>query len=374
LVVAAVGAAVAIIGALGALALWKAGFFDEFIASFGKVGAVATETIQGIKDAVEAGDIELAFKLLWNGILIGFLEFRGGLQKGMRDLVKDLASFVPTDTLKGVLAGGVMGLADGIVAENDAAIEELRAAQKTLIEAAKMDAETRRKRDALAKKKASAAGGTADDPNTMMDDVANAIGLAMIQDEEKRAIASIEQRYQKEIDAALSAGKDVRGIYAKRDADILAATTQFQNKRLEEQAKAEDEAAKRKADGEKKLADDIEELKIKSTKEGIDQQLALNELARRRELAEAERLGIDLAKVNEKYDLLAKGITAGGSASTSPIPSRGTFSNRELRDFGGGATSEIKSLLEKIARNTSQTADSTSSTDDNTKALSKVFE
>jgi hypothetical protein len=374
LVVAAVGAAVAIIGALGALALWKAGFFDEFIASFGKVGQVATETIQGIKDAVEAGDIELAFKLLWNGILIGFLEFSGSLQKGFEDLIKSITSKVPTGVLKGLLGGGVSDLI-GTSAETQKAIEQLNQIQAKTRELAALrakNARDQRARDA-AKGKA-VASGTADDPNAMMDDAANAIGLAMIQDEEKKAIAAIEMRYQKEIDAALAAGKDVRGIYAKRDADILAATTQFQNKRLEEQAKAEDEAAKRKADGEKKLADDIEELKIKSTKEGIDQQLALNELARRRELAEAERLGIDLAKVNEKYDLLAKGITAGGSASTSPIPSRGTFSNRELRDFGGGAASEIKTLLEKIARNTSQTADSTSSTDDNTKALSKVFE
>ena len=375
LVVAAVVAAVAILGALGALALWKAGFFDEFIASFGKVGAVATETIQGIKDAVEAGDIELAFKLLWNGILIGFLEFSAGLQKGFEDLIKSITSKVPTGVLKGLFGGGAGSALFGNSSDTQKAIEQLNQIQAKTRELAALrakNARDQRARDA-AKGKA-VASGTAEDPNAMMDDVANAIGLAMIQDEEKKAIAAIEMRYQKEIDAALAAGKDVRGIFAKRDAEILATTTQFQNKRLEEQAKAEDEAANRKADGEKKLADDIEELKIKSTKEGIDQQLALNELARRRELAEAERLGIDLAKVNEKYDLLAKGITAGGSASTSPIPSRGTFSNRELRDFGGGAASEIKTLLEKIARNTSQTADSTSSTDDNTKALSKVFE
>ena len=160
-------------------------------------------------------------------------------------------------------------------------------------------------------------------------------------------------RYQKEIDAALKAGNDVRGIYAKRDAEILATTTQFQNKRLEESKRAEEQAAKEKADTEKRLADEIEELKIKATKSGIDQQLALNEVARRKAIEDAKRLGIDLAAVNQKYDLIAQGIK-GGEVATSPIPSRGTFNNRELADFGAG--SQVQTILKQIAEHSESTS------------------
>jgi hypothetical protein len=372
LVVAAVGAAVAIIGALGALALWKAGFFDEFINSFGKVGQVATETIQGIKDAVEAGDIELAFKLLWNGILIGFLEFSASLQKGFEDLIKSITSKVPTDTLKGLLGGASSSLF-GNSAETQKAIEQLQQIQDKTRELAALRAKSAREQRAKATTGGGATAPAIEDFTSQLQDAVNIIDLANIKDREQKELKALEQRYLAEVAAAEKSGKDTLGIKAKYDAQVYATKKRFADERAAEEAKQEEEAAKRKADAERKLADDIEELKINASKEGIDKQLALNELARQRELEEAKKLGIDLAAVNEKYNLQA-GIIKAGEETISLAPSRGTFNNRELRDFGGGATSEIKTLLEKIARNTSETAGSTSSTDGNTKALSKVFE
>jgi len=111
----------------------------------------------------------------------------------------------------------------------------------------------------------------------------------------KREIALTRLNYEEQIRRAKKAGLDVSLVEKAREMKIAQI-----RKRYADEANAE------RLRGEKDLAYNIARLRIEATKTGIQRELALLDLERRRELEQARELGMKTALIEKKYELRRK--------------------------------------------------------------------
>lgn len=204
-----------------------------------------------------------------------------------------------------------------------------------------------------------------------MADRLHALQVSHIDDEHKRRMASIKERFRLEKREAERAGKDItklRGLEIKE--------LDFERGRNRKEIAREDTRRQAERAEEKEAEDfDRERLGIMLAEEGVSEDLALNELERRRALKEQAALigaaqgrigeAIDAGDVSReialKRELIAAQARVGGineefdkraqlakqreGVSTTDI--RGAFSARAIQGMGGANTSEM--ILKKAA-------------------------
>jgi len=108
------------------------------------------------------------------------------------------------------------------------------------------------------------------------------VRLQMIEDEERRQLEAIRRRHAAEMEAAREEGRIAAEIAALRQTQIV-----------EEEAlrvKFQKEREQRQKDFQKDLTSDIEELRIRASKEGLEEELGILELEKRREIEAAKKL------------------------------------------------------------------------------------
>jgi len=135
-----------------------------------------------------------------------------------------------------------------------------------------------------------------------------------IYDDHERAMAMIEIEYNKELDLIKEIGNKKEAQDRKSQADALYAA----RKESEEQQRANQAV---EADAERAWA--IEELKAKTTMRGKKLALELNEIERRKAIAEANIKGENLETINKEFDLRKRMIEMESSGPTVA----GTFSS-----------------------------------------------
>lgn len=206
--------------------------------------------------------------------------------------------------------------------------------------------------------------------------------LRMIEDEQQRALAALRHRHAEELKAAEEEKRLAIEIAAMRRVQALEEAAL-----LHEQIKKREEAEKRFRDD---LDADLEELRIRAAKEGLDEDLAILELEKKREIEAAQELYPDrtetwrsgsgdlvtqtikgvippevLAAIEEKYGLkeqIAKEMYKPQQADMAPT---GTFSGYALAALGGGSSPQertakgVAALVEKIAELLGLTEDQT---------------
>jgi TP901 family phage tail tape measure protein len=179
--------------------------------------------------------------------------------------------------------------------------------------------------------------------------------LAMIADEEARALKRIRAQHKAEMDAAVENKQNTTALANVQAAEIAAIEAEHQRRRDEEKQREDDAKARRQAD----LQEDIEDLTVKTQYDGLDEQLQLLENQRKRAIAEAETLGLSVDEINKKYDLLTTLAKQGDTVQdvahkTSPT---GTFSAQLAGRLGGASSIDKKQLdaMEKIEGHTAGT-------------------
>jgi hypothetical protein len=191
--------------------------------------------------------------------------------------------------------------------------------------------------------------------------------LSRIEDEEQRALALMNERYNAEQTALEKKGATTAQLWKldqARELELAAIRQRFADERAEEdrrqadeQAEAEQARAEALARRTRALDQEIARARINATMEGADRDLALLELERQAALEEARELGTDASRVNELFDLRAQALRVPdlvGEQATK-LGARGTFSAFVERAFGGRSTAErAAKAAEKTAENTDQ--------------------
>ncbi len=174
--------------------------------------------------------------------------------------------------------------------------------------------------------------------------------LALIADEEMRELAAIKAKHDAEMEEARKTGMDTEALGRVQSAERLAITTEHQRKRDEEMRKADEDRAKNQKD----LQDEIEELTIKASTSGLDQQLRLLEEERRQAIRDAAKTGEPVDLINKRFDLMKQLAKQEAYAKLPGLT--GTFSAQQAARMGASSIEERQlKMQEKIEKNTAET-------------------
>lgn len=185
------------------------------------------------------------------------------------------------------------------------------------------------------------------DYQAKLDERAHQARLAMIADEETRALEAIRAKHDAEMEEARQAGRDTEALGRVQAAERLAIVSQHDRRREEERKRTDEQRAERQTT----LQEQIEEMEIKVQYEGLDQSLKLIELERQRRLEAAPISGESVADINRFFDLqeeLAKRAGLAGLEQRTSVA--GTFSAQMAARMGGTIEDRQLRTLEEIAR------------------------
>ena len=148
-----------------------------------------------------------------------------------------------------------------------------------------------------------------------------------IEDPKARELELVRLRYEKEVEAARKAGQDIKLVEAAREEELAQIRKKYQDERVK---------------SEQDLQQELAELRIRATKTGWQEELALLKLQEQQELEAAGKSGVDPAKVGEKFDLL-RGMSIKQAMSNIKPPElavRGTFNAAAMQSLQGGDAAE----------------------------------
>ncbi|HPZ14680.1 MAG TPA: phage tail tape measure protein [Bacillota bacterium] len=132
--------------------------------------------------------------------------------------------------------------------------------------------------------------------------------ISMIEDRTQREIASINQRYQKEMEKAKELGASEAKVRAAWEAEVEAVKAKAAKERAEEEKRERE----RLEEDRRRFTEDIDqqlaEARIDATLEGTEKELAKLNLEKQRALAEAAELGVAPDKIEELYKLKEEAI------------------------------------------------------------------
>jgi len=206
--------------------------------------------------------------------------------------------------------------------------------------------------------------------------------IAQIDDEQERELARIRAKYDAEREEARKLADDLAAAGNEPEAArALAAVAEIdeaeaaevrgvENRELDDQLAAKVADLKERAAAQATVKDDVARLEIQANKEGLDEQLALLELDRKKALEEGVAAGVDPAEINKKFDLLGQIATQQAQipAAAAAIGPRGTFSAEAAERFGAAsdpidriakATEESAAANKRSAKANSETAKNT---------------
>lgn len=179
--------------------------------------------------------------------------------------------------------------------------------------------------------------------------------IEAIEDEQQRAIAAINARYDAEREKAKELGAPMANVEAARDQALANSNARFAREKQEEERRS----AETKADANQRLADDTKRLEIEqSTTDEKERQRRLLEFERGIALRDAQAsgaAGADVSNINAYYDARLAGIrdAVREQAASGPI---GTFSTAAAAAmtgrFGGTEQQRTAKATEDIAKNT----------------------
>ena len=171
--------------------------------------------------------------------------------------------------------------------------------------------------------------------------------LAKIEDEQQRELDAIRTKYETEREEAKKTGRDLAKLLEVQAAEVGVIHEEHRRREAEEEKRREDDRARNQKD----LQEEIEEMEIKVNHEGLDQQLKLLELERKRRIADAPISGESVADINKLFDLqeqLAKSMDAAKIEQRTSVS--GTFSAQMAARMGGSVEDKQLRTLEDIAR------------------------
>jgi len=223
------------------------------------------------------------------------------------------------------------------------------------------------KRQIQQEKEAAAARQAAADP-MMIADISDAraltgdaeLGIAddmsrvqaeMIADAEKRELKLAEIEHNRRIRRAEATGESliaIEELYQARIAEI-------QGRYAKEREAREKREAEARARAQGDLAYEVARLEIQAAKDGLEERLALIELERERELAEAAKAGLGTEDaINRKHDLRAKLARQAAGGQRALEETRAVFSGYAAGRMGGGArwAEKTAKASDNIDRNT----------------------
>ena len=175
----------------------------------------------------------------------------------------------------------------------------------------------------------------------------------------------IRQSYVEKIRLAKKAGATEETIEAIKAARKLSLAASFQRfveagaERMINEAEEENRIEEGYVYNRKRLSEEIEELKLKSTMKGFKLEKALLDLKKKREIEAAKAAGLSVDDIIKKYDLLAKLAeqARAGSRQLDQVSSRGTFNAAAMQAFGAAPP------MDQVEKYTKETAKNTKSMD-----------
>lgn len=191
--------------------------------------------------------------------------------------------------------------------------------------------------------------------------------IAAEEDAHKRAIALINERYDKELERAKELPEVRKTLEEARNREIANADQEF--------AKQQEAEAERQKQRELRLQDELDREKIiANTKPGLERDKALLEEERRDALRDAQASGLDPKMINELYDLKKQQLEMeAGAASFAKTPSpTSTFSAAAAFQMGLGG--KKKTAADKTAENTEKLAKNSDKQLDETKKTREAVE
>jgi hypothetical protein len=160
-----------------------------------------------------------------------------------------------------------------------------------------------------------------------------------------------------EREEAKNTGRDLGKLLEIQAAEVGVIHAEHRRKQKDEEER-EDE---RRTQNQKDLQEEIEDLTIRTQYEGLDQQLQLIEVQRKRAIAEAKTLGLSVDDVNKKFDLMAdlarKDVVPEVEQKTSVA---GTFSAQMAARMGGSVEEKQLKAQQEIVTHTKRTAEAVS--------------
>lgn len=397
-------------GALSAMASAVRGGLGRALAylsdGFKTLWKDASKAFEGISDALASGDYRLAAEIVWRTIVLEFergkleimklwLDLKDQLQRniigklaidymarqfrlavdGMRmavrlltqELGRYMRAFEAMVTLIGPMLDRISpDLRQALTSKTeppkrtaaeqayvDTQAGKVEAVQRQLDELnRRANAQSRRDPSGRSARDESGPSAFGPDENAMAwtkkwEDRLHQLKIDNIEDEQKRAIARINSRYDREKSEAKDAGREVTQLEKARDKELAATRRRFQKQEAQEQA----EYSREQAADRDQLEYDIERQRI-SNVAGPGRERALLNLEKRRALEgvtddEARRM------INQLYALRSQGLQAGGVAG---LPGQqGSFSAFAASRFGGRA----ETIAERTAKATERTANNT---------------
>ena len=202
-----------------------------------------------------------------------------------------------------------------------------------------------------------AAAQNAADFQKKLDERMHQARLAMIEDEQQRELEAIRAKHMAEREEAKNTGRDLGKLLEIQAAEVGVIHAEHRRKQKDEEER-EDE---RRTQNQKDLQEEIEDLTIRTQYEGLDQQLQLIEVQRKRAIAEAKTLGLSVDDVNKKFDLMAdlarKDVVPEVEQKTSVA---GTFSAQMAARMGGSVEEKQLKAQQEIVTHTKRTAEAVS--------------
>jgi TP901 family phage tail tape measure protein len=175
--------------------------------------------------------------------------------------------------------------------------------------------------------------------------------IANIDDEERRAIAAITARYERERKDAPEGVTDFASQQQAEATEIAATQEQFATERKAEQKLLFED----REDRELQIAEETARLRIDATTtDGLDRQLAHIELARKRALSDAAQMGIDPAGIEEQF-ALEKSIARQSDVKNLAGPeytAQGSTSGQAIAYYNAGQSGNPMAKTEKNTKDT----------------------
>ena len=174
--------------------------------------------------------------------------------------------------------------------------------------------------------------------------------LEAIEDEHRRELALIDERYQHELGKAKENETILEQIRKAHSLERAAAERKHQKRLLEERKRAEEEMAARMrdiTDARDDLHWQIKRAEIESTQKGTEKELSLLELEYQRRLSETKD-PIARAQLSQLNDIQRQAIESRGRLKEASTAARGTFHASAIQSLQSGPDREIVRNLQRL--------------------------
>ena len=217
-------------------------------------------------------------------------------------------------------------------------------------------------------------GGSAEEAAAMNERMLDRIAeerIQRIENEQDRAVAAINKRYEAEREKAKELGADLSLVEQARKAALKTADENYQRRRQEEQQRKDE----MKAAANQRLQDEIAAMEIDiATPEGRERKKEQLDLQEQIELRDASKTGLDPQLIGQKYDLERQQLEMESRAQAfqkiDPVAS--TLSAEAAFRMGLGGKRDT--AAEKTAKATERTAQNTERQLDETKQLRQTLQ